>query len=211
MGFAIAGGLGYALRRQPAWAGASVLAAAAAAGGMVCLLSGMRPERDVSRLPEGGQTLVGTVAGAPRYADGIWRFVLAAESHEGGSGSEPVGGRVYVRLRSSQPVERGQRWRLTGKLRAPREARNPGARSEAARLASLEVSAVFTVGTEELAEPLGQGRLGPVAAHAYAAQRRALALLERYVSGPYREVTAAVAASVIFGVHAAPPIPLSPP
>jgi len=193
------------LRRRPGWAAAVALAAAAGAGGLVYLLSAVRPGADVSHLPQGGQTLVGTVAGAPRYADGLWSFVLEAESHEQGPRSEPVVGRVYVRLKSPQQVERGQCWRLTGKLRAPREARNPGARSEAARLASLEVTAVLTVGAEELAEVLGQGQLRPVAAHAFAAQRRALEILERYVSGPYRELTAAVAASVIFGVHAAPP------
>jgi len=86
-----------------------------------------------------------------------------------------------------------------------RGARNPGSRSEAARLASLGVTGVLTVGTEELAEQLGRGNLGPVASHAYAAQGRALEVLERHVSGPYRELAAGVAASVIFGVHAAPP------
>jgi competence protein ComEC len=64
---------------------------------------------------------------------------------------------------------------------------------------------VLTVGAEELGESLGQGRMGLVSAHAFAAQRRAVAVLERHVSGPYRELSAAVAASVVFGVHAAPP------
>ncbi len=192
-------------RREGIWGGTCMLAACAAAGGGVLLLAGVRPAGDVSALPEGGQTLVGTVAGAPRYADGVWRFVLESESHEAGVRSEPVGGRVYVRLRSSKPVERGQRWRLTGELRAPRGARNPGGRSEAARLSSLGVTAVLTVGTEELAELVGPGKMGLVAGHAFGAQRRALALLERYVSGPYRELAAGVAGSVIFGVHAAPP------
>lgn len=181
------------------------LGGAAAAGGAMLLLATVRPATDVSALPEGGQTLVGTVAGAARYADGMWRFVLEVESHEGSAESQAVGGRAYVRLRSPEPVERGQRWRLTGKLRGLREARNPGGPSEAARLSPLGVTAVLTVGTEELAQPLGQGRMGAVSAHAYAAQRKALALLERHVSGPYRELSAAVAASVIFGVHAAPP------
>ena len=145
----------WVLLRGARWAGSAALAAAAAAGGMVYLFSGTLPGVDVSHLPVGGQTLIGTVAGAPRYAEGLWRFVLDAESHEEGPRSEPVTGRLYVRLKSSQPVERGQRWRLTGKLRALREERNPGQRSEAARLASLEVTGVFTVGAEELASAAG--------------------------------------------------------
>jgi len=199
--------LGWAVQRKGAWGGVVGLAAAGAVGGIAFTLSGTRGAADVSMLPEGGQTLVGTVAGAPRYADGVWRFVLEVESHEDGARSEPIVGRAYVRLRSAERMERGERWRLTGKLRAVREARNPGGRSETARLGSLGVTAVLMVGTGELAELLGEGRMGPVSAHAYAAQRRALSLLERYVSGPYRELAAAVAASVIFGVHAAPPPP----
>jgi len=207
----VAGGLGLvglagcAWRRSRAWSGLVVLAAVGAAGSAVFLLAGVRPATDVSALPTGGQTLVGTVAGAPRYADGMWRFVLDVESHEGSLERQAVGGRAYVRLRSSEPVERGQRWRLTGKLRGLRDATNPGGRSEAARLGSLGVTAVLTVGAEELAESLGQGRMGPISAHAFRAQRRALGMLEQHVSGPYRELSAAVAGSVIFGVHAAPP------
>ena len=198
-------GLMWAWRRGPVWVGVLAVGAGGLAGGVCLTACGVESGADVGRLPPGGQTLVGTVAGAPRYTNGVWRFVLAAEWHEEGARQEAVSGQVYVRLRSREQVERGQRWRLTGKLRAPREATNPGVRSEAQRLASLGVSAVMSVGAQELAEPLGQGELGTVAAHAYAAQRRALGVLERYVSGPYREVTAAVAASVIFGVHAAPP------
>ncbi len=199
------GVVGWGIERKGGWRGVVWLGVAAAAGGLVVQVSEVRGVADVSALPEGGQTVVGVVAGAPRYADGMWRFVLDVESHEIEARSEPITGRTYVRLRSSDEVQRGQRWRLTGKLRELRGARNPGGRSEAARLGSLGVTAVLTVGTEELATRMGQGRLGLVAAHAFAAQRRALALLERHVSGPYGGLAAAVAASVIFGVHAAPP------
>lgn len=196
---------GLARKRPSVLAGALALGVGVAAGGALWHLSGVRPETDVSRLPEGGQTVVGMVAGPPRYSDGVWRFVLEAEAHDAGKHRDGLTGPLYVRLRSPEPVERGQRWRLTGRLHAPREATNPGQRSEAARLASLGVSAVLNVGGEELAESLGPGEMGAVASHAYAAQARALRLLEHYVSRPYRELTAAVAASVIFGVHAAPP------
>ena len=197
----------WARLRQPAWGGLFALALAAAAGGCVLLLAGARGPNHVSSLPEGGQTLIGTVAGGPRYSDGWWRFVLEAESHEHGTSSEPTRGRVYVRLKTRREVQRGERWRLTGKLREVLEARNPGGRSEAGRLRSLGVSGVLTVGHQDLAEPLGQGRMDPVSVHAYAAQRKALKLLERHISGPYRGLSAAVAASVVFGVHAAPPPP----
>jgi competence protein ComEC len=196
---------GWAWRRTAPWAGVACLAFAAAAGAVICVLGEVQPRTDVSRLPEGGQTLVGTVAGAPRFSDGTWRFVLAAERHEQGDRDEPISGSVYVKLRTSRPVERGQRWRLTGRLREARGERNPGGRSEAATLAVLGATAMLTVNGPELAEQLGRGDLGLVASHAFAAQRRALGLLERYVSGPYRELTAGVAASVIFGVHASPP------
>jgi len=192
-------------RRKPAWVGLAVLALTAMAGASLLVASGTPSHADVALLPEGGQTLVGTVAGVPRYSDGVWRFVLAVQRHEHGRRQEPTRGRAYVRLRSPQALERGQRWRLTGSLRAPRGERNPGGRPEAARLAGLGVTAVLTVGASELAEYLGPGRLGPLTAHAYGAQRRALGLLERHVSGPYPGLTAAVAASVIFGVHATPP------
>ena len=192
-------------RRRREWVGAAVAAGAGLAGGLVWLACAVPGARAVERLPEGGQTLVGTVAAAPRFRDGVWRFVMAAERHEGGSGAESVSGRVYVRLSSCERVARGERWRLTGKLRRLRGATNPGGRSEKARMGSLGVSGVLTVGAEELAERAGPGDFGRVARHAYAAQTAALGTLSRYVSGPYRETTAAVAASVIFGVHATPP------
>ena len=201
----VIGVLGWGWRRGPGWLGAALLGTGALAGACALCLAEVRGGADVSLLPEGGQTLVGTVAGAPRYSDGLWRFVLAVESHQEHAGSEPVSGRVYVRLVSSKPVARGERWRLVGRLRPLREARNPGGRSEAAALASLGVSGTFMVGAEELAERVGEGRLGLVSAHAYRAQQAALELLGRHVSGPYRELSARVAASVVFGVHAAPP------
>jgi competence protein ComEC len=148
---------------------------------------------------------VGTVAEVPWSSQDVWRFVLDVEAHAEESQLEPMSGRVYVRLITGGAVQRGQRWRLTGKLRPLREAANPGQRSEAERLAPLRVSRVFMVGTEELADLLGPGRLDPISAHAFAAQQGAVRLLERHVSGPYPELTAAVAASVVFGVHAAPP------
>ncbi len=194
-----------AVRRRGLAAGFALLGLAGAVGGLTFLLSCEKGTGDVSALPPGGQTLVGTVAEAPHRSRSAWRFVLEVEGHAGRGRFEPMSGRVYVRLTSNEAVQRGQRWRLTGKLRAPREAANPGQRSEASWLAPLKVSGVLTVGDEQLAELLGPGRLGPISAHAFAAQQRAVRLLERHVSGPYRELTAAVAASVIFGVHAAPP------
>lgn len=191
---------------RPRWApGATALAAAALAGLALALAHSVTPARDVSLLPPGGQTLIGTVAGAPAYRDGLWRFVADAEQHEGHAGPEPVSGRLYVRLRSTSALTRGQRWRLTGRLRPLRRARNPGQRSEAERLAPLGVSAVLTVGSGELAEPLGAGDLGLIARHAFAAQQSALNALRRYIGGPASETTATTAASVIFGVHSTPP------
>ena len=197
-----------AVRGRRAAVGWGILLAAAGLGGVLFSANG-RNERhgrhEIARLPEGGQTIVGTVDGAARGALGTARFVLRAEAHEEGARSEPIRGRVYVRLKSEEVVRRGQRWRLTGKLRPLRGERNPGGRSEADRLASLGVSSVLSVGSPDLAELVGEGDLGPIASHAFAAQRGALDLLERYMPGPYREQTAAVAASVIFGVHSAPP------
>lgn len=197
----------WALRRGPACAGLAALAVAAAIGGVLWEAGQVRPAHHVNRLRSGGHTLVGTVASAPRHQDGWWRFVLDCEAHVGGPRASPVSGAVYVRLRSSQPLARGERWRLTGRLRALRGPRNPGDRSEAQRLAPLGVDAVLTVGAQELAQRVGAGHLSAISAHAYTAQRRALALLERHVQGPYPELSAQVAASVIFGVHAAPPAP----
>jgi competence protein ComEC len=199
-------GLGVAtLGRSRSAAGAVLLVAAAAVGGIVSSCGGSATASNVSGLPNGGQTLVGTVAEAPHRSHSVWRFVLEVEEHSGDGRLEPMSGRVYVRLTSNEAVQRGQRWRLTGKLRPPREAANPGQRSEASWLAPLKVSGVLTVGDEQLAELVGPGRLDPVSAHAFAAQQGALRLLERHVSGPYRELSAAVAASVVFGVHATPP------
>jgi competence protein ComEC len=169
------------------------------------LAHSVTPARDVSLLPPGGQTLIGTVADAPAYRDGLWRFVADTEQHDTDAGREAISGRVYVRLKSTRPVTRGERWRLTGRLRPLRQARNPGQRSEAERLAPLGVSAVLTVGSGELAEPLGPGDLGLIARHAFAAQQSALGTLRRYVGGRASETTASTAASVIFGVHSTPP------
>jgi len=203
---AVAGATGAALLGKRARRlRAAALVVGGAAAGFALYTARASAGTGVSRLPPGGQTLVGTVAGAPRYRDGVWAFVLDVEQHDEGRQSEATSGRVYVVLRASEPVARGERWRLTGRLRPLKGQRNPGGASEAARLGSLDVAAVLTVGAGELAERIGPGRLDPVARHAFGAQRRALALLERFVAGPYRELVAAVAASVIFGVHAAPP------
>ena len=200
-----AAALGVALwRRSGRCAGAALLAIAALAGLSALLASQTQRGADVSRLPEGGQTLIGTVAAPPGYTDGIWRFVLAVEGHQGDGRIDRVGGQVYVRLKSTREVRRGERWRLTGRLRPLREQRNPGGQSEASRLSPLGVTAVLTVGGEPLAEPLGRGNLSAVTAHSYTAQRGALNVLERNLPGPFAEATAAVAASVIFGVHATP-------
>ena len=200
---ALVGSLGR--RHRHAFLGLALLSAAAATGGFLFTASESPSFSDVSQLPPGGQTLVGTVDGAPAYARGGWRFVLEAEQHEEQGSAERVSGRVYVRLTSAEAVQRGQRWRLTGKLRPLRGQTNPGGSSEARRLASLGVSSVLAVGSPDLAHLLGDGDLGLIASHAYAAQRRALDLLTRYTPGPYGDQTAAVAASVIFGVHSAPP------
>ena len=193
-----------AWRRSSRCAGAALLVVAALAGLSALLASRTQGSADVSRLPEGGQTLIGTVAAPPGYTDGMWRFVLAVEGHEADRRVDRVGGQAYVRLKSAQEVHRGERWRLTGRLRPLREQRNPGGQSEAAWLSPLGVTAVLTVGDDALAEPLGRGQLSTVTAHSYAAQRGALSVLERNLPGPFGETTAAVAASVIFGVHSAP-------
>jgi competence protein ComEC len=183
----------------------ALLLGAGVAGGLVFQVHQSLAASNVSHLPEGGQTIVGTVTSPPSHSHGTFRFVLASEFHEGGAGPEPITGRVYVRLTSDAPVQRGERWRLTGKLRPLREAANPGQRSEAHRLASLGVSSILTVGSPALAELLRDGDLGPVSTHAFRAQQRALSTLSKNMPGPYREQTAGVAASVIFGVHASPP------
>jgi competence protein ComEC len=198
-------GVLWAFSRRSGWMGIVILAIAAVAGGALALAGRVMSDGDVSQLPSGGQTLVGTVAGQARYSRGTWRFVLTAEEHVRADACAAVTGRVYVRMKSSKRVERGQRWRLTGKLRPVRETANPGQRSEAARLESLAATAVLVVGAEELGEMLGPGELGLVAGHAYRAQKQALAMLARHVRGPYAELAAGVAASVIFGVYAAPP------
>jgi competence protein ComEC len=200
-----AAALGVAIwRRSSFWAGAALLSIAALAGLGALVASETQSGSDVSGLPEGGQTLIGTVAAPPGYIDGVWRFVLAVQGHDSGSRIDHVGGQVYVRLTSTREVRRGERWRLTGRLRPLREQRNPGGQSEAARLSPLGVTAILTVGGEPLAQHLGRGEMPPVTAHAYAAQRGALSMLARYVPGPFSEMTAAVAASVIYGVHATP-------
>ncbi len=190
-----------------AFAGVSILVLAACAGILLARASQRPGLADVSRLPHGGQTLVGTVADAPSYSGGVWSFVLDAEQHLAGATAEPVVGRCYVRMVNPAVVRRGDRWLLTGRLRELTGPRNPGGRSELQRFSALGVTSALSVGGPELAERLGKGQLGWIPRHAYAAQSRCLALLDHFVQGPYRELTAQVAASVIFGVHASPPSP----
>ena len=184
---------------------AALLFLAALAGALLYRAGGTPRSGTVDTLPGGGQTLTGVVAAAPQYRDGLWRFVFAVEGHEEGRRVVPVGGVCYVQFRTARRVERGQRWRLTGRLRRLTEARNPGGRSEAARLASLGVSSMFSVSGDQLADLLGPGDTGWLERHVCTAQARALSLLANHVGEPYPELTAQVAASVIFGVHAAPP------
>lgn len=191
--------------RRPAFSSAPLLTLAALAGALLYLAQARPQSGTVDALPEGGQTLIGVVAGAPSYRSGLWRFVLEVEGREEGARVEPLGGRCYVHLVTRRRVARGERWRLTGRLRRLTEARNPGGKSEQARLASLGVSSIFTVGNDQLAESLGPGDRGWLARHVATAQTRALSLLEQHMGAPYRALTAQVAASVIFGVHASPP------
>jgi competence protein ComEC len=195
----------WAVRRRPAFLGLALLCAAAVSG-LLWQRASARPGADsVDLLSAGGQTLVGTVLTAPAYSDGTWRFVLGVERHEHGARTEARRGRCYVRLRSSREVTRGERLRLTGEFRPLHEERNPGGASERRRLASYGVRSVLTVNTDDLVQSAGTGELGWMSRHAYQQQRRILVVLARHVHGPYPELTAAVAASVIFGVHAAPP------
>lgn len=196
--------LGVLLTRRKEAVGIVLLMVSAASGGLLLFVSERPGAQDVSQLPVGGQTIVGTVASAPGYANGLWRFILTAELHEHGAQREPVMGRTYVRLRAKAPVLRGERWRLTGKLRPVRAVGNPGQRTEADQLASLGVTAVLR-SEEGMAERLGTSTMSALSQHAFRAQRAALRALTRYAGEPYRETTAAVAASVIFGVHASPP------
>ena len=201
-----AGGLGWAVvRRRRLLPRIAVVALAALAGGFLSCAHQRPGATDVSTLPPGGQTLVGTVANAPRYARGTWSFVLTAEQHLTADRAEPITGRCYVHFHTDAPIRRGDRWQLTGRLRLLTGARNPGGRSERQRLSGLGVGSVLSVGGKSLAQPLGEGDLGWIPRHAYAAQRQALAVLERFVRAPYPELTAGIAASVIFGVHAYPP------
>jgi competence protein ComEC len=200
----VIGVLMWALLRSSALVGLSLVFLSMGSGVLLLHLSERQNASDVSRLSAGGQTLVGTVANAPAYFDGNWRFVLSVEAHEHAGKSESVAGRVFVRMRSSFPIKRGEEWRLTGKLRPLRRVGNPGQRTEADRLASLGVTAVLR-SDEGMAEKLGDGKLSWLARHAFRAQQAALTALARKVGAPYPETTANVAASVIFGVHATPP------
>jgi len=190
--------------RRRLWLGIVALSLAAAAGALLSRATGIPAPGSVALLPEGGQTIVGTVASAPAYRDGVWRFLLSAEAHEEGGSQQPVGGTCYVRLHSTQRVARGQRWRLTGRLRHSTGPRNPGGRSEADLLTTLGADAMLSA-HRVLAQPLGSGHLGRLSRHAFLAQQLALRALQRHVGQPYPDLTAAVAGSVVFGVHAAPP------
>ena len=192
-------------RTHRLWASVAVLGVAALTGALLYRAGQIPQAGTVSALPRGGQTLIGAVAAAPQDRGGLWRFTFAVQGHEKGARIEPVGGLCYVVLRGRLRVVRGQRWRLTGRLRPVMEARNPGGRSEAARLSGLGISSVFSVGGEELAQQLGEGDPGWLARHVSTAQARALSLLEQHLGGPYPALTANVAGSVFFGVHAAPP------
>ncbi len=199
----LAAGLALALIRRRTLMGILALSMAALAGGQLYLLDqGPRPNT-VAVLREGAQTLVGTIASAPSYSFGEWRFLFAVESHEEGSASEPLGGICEVWLAGHKPVL-GERWRLTGRLRLPGPPRNPGGRPQGASYTSLGASGAFLV-DGELAHRLGPGRRSWLDRRLLATQRTISEALEAHVGAPYRELTAGVANSVIFGVHASPP------
>jgi competence protein ComEC len=197
------------LRRRPRdFAATALLGLSLVAGACVLSAHRARPADDISRLPEGGQTIVGAVASAPRFSYGAWHFLLRATHHLAGPDSpQDVQGAVYVHFHSNRPIHRGERWRLTGRLRHTSGPRNPGGKSPTAWISATGATSALTVGSPDLAEFAGDGDLGPLARNAYRQQRAALAALRRYVGGPYGDVTAAVAASVVFGVRAASPPP----
>ncbi len=199
----VAAALAFAFTRRRVMVGVLVVCLAALASGQLYLLDQRPAPHSVGSLREGGQTLVGTVASAPHYVLGRWMFLFAVESHEEGSVSQPIGGNCEVCFNGHKPA-RGERWRFTGRLRLPGPPRNPGGGPTGERYAAMGASGSLSA-EEELAQRLGPGREGWLDQGLSATQQEVAEALESHVGSTGGEVTASVANSVIFGVHASPP------
>jgi len=163
---------------------------------------------DVSRLTAiGGVRLRGTVISPPVAGDRTQRFIVEADERLVGDPPRRAQGRVFVGAPLDPPIARGRRVEIVGVLRSPREGTNPGELSERAYLARRGVGATMMVGDGRLIRILGPGRLGPVTHFSDAVHEKILALLERSSVRPYRETSARLMASLLFGLQAAAPPP----
>jgi competence protein ComEC len=163
---------------------------------------------DVSRLTAiGGVRLRGTVISPPVGSDRTQRFIVEADERLVGDPPRRAQGRVFVTAPLGFSIARGRRVEIVGVLCSPREGTNPGELSERAYLARRGVGATMMVGDVRLIRILGPGRLGPVTRFSDAVHEKILALLERSSVRPYRETSARLMASLLFGLQAAAPPP----
>ena len=196
-----------------------------------CLLGGsfafslfqMPKGDDVSHLiPRGGVKLEGTIASDPALWEGYATFFLAAEELLLGDDkkrkAQPVTGRLRVTaddeclvVRESEEddesyhlLRRGDRIRLTGRLRSPRPATNLGQFSTRAHLARQGVYAEMSCTDPSQIGYQGQGKLGLIDDWSARFHRGVLERLEQTMPPPFSANFAQLLSSILFGIRASP-------
>jgi competence protein ComEC len=180
-------------RRAGTWVLLGALALAAAA--WFAARRDYLPRGDVAfRLGRGfaptEAVVTGVVSSDPERKPYGTVFVLRLENMAAGGEATPVSGRARVTVYERVAVRYGDRLAVAGKLSAPRPARNPGGFDYRSYLKRRGVTALVAASGGDDVTLLERGRGNAVMAAAYAARRKAAAVLYRAVGGKEAAVLA---------------------
>ncbi len=127
--------------------------------------------------------VTGVVAGDPEQRPYGTTFPLQIESVALAGGAEPASGRARVSVYENVALRYGDEVAITGKIVAPRPARNPGGFDYRSYLRRRDTTALVTAGEAEDLTVLARGRGNVVLRAAFAARNKAASILDRSVGG----------------------------
>jgi competence protein ComEC len=127
--------------------------------------------------------LTGVVAGDPEQRPYGTVFPLEIKTATLDGKAEPTSGRGRVTVYENVPLRYGDEVAVTGKVAAPRPARNPAGFDYRAYLKRRGVTAVVTAGGADDVTVLGRGGGNPALRAAFAVRNKAASILDRSVGG----------------------------
>jgi competence protein ComEC len=182
--------------------------------------------RSVTKLAGRAVTLVGTVHNRPLPWGARTNFVMRVEKEVRGRQDFPLRGTLYVRgpglpeparlcARGASAtggqagqgfvrVQQGDRVLVTGIVRIPGQATNPGQPSPALRARLMGFDGYLNVGHARLMSKLPGGQLPFLSALLSEARERVARFLESGFQEPFRSLSGRLLGSLLFGIRASP-------